>query len=303
MDEADSAGNYGIAGSENVKIPAFIRMEEDELNNSRISTDIPEVDTAFPPDAHALFIEDRLLGVVYMANGEGPHKTVVLLHGFPGNEKNFDVAQALRRGGYNVLVFHYSGSWGSRGKYAFSRNYEDLKAVRKIMDNDVFAAEHRIDRNAVYLAGHSVGGFLTLMAARDGMDFCGFAALAPYDLGVQGRRIEAGDKQALAETTDLFEQGLPPLHGATVGSLLSDVAQNHREWDLLSEPSVFSERNMLLVVATNDMVATTDVHQIPVAETMELAGGKKKVVQLPCTHDFAEKRVALAQTLYDWLQS
>jgi hypothetical protein len=34
------------------------------------------------------------------------------LHGFPGNERNFDVAQALRRAGYAALVFHYRGSWG-----------------------------------------------------------------------------------------------------------------------------------------------------------------------------------------------
>ncbi len=273
------------------------------LMNDRIFTDPQKVDASFPPDAHALFIGRRLLGVVYMANGEGPHKTVVLLHGFPGNEKNFDVAQALRRGGYNVLVFHYSGSWGSRGNYSFSRNYEDLKAVRKAIADETFAAEHRIDSDRVFLVGHSVGGFLTLLAARDGMDFRGFAALAPYNLGVQGERIEAGDAQALAETAGLFEEGLPPLHGVTVESLLSDIARNHREWDLLGDPVAYAERNMLLVVASNDMVATPGIHQIPVAEAMEEAGGRKRVVRLSCTHDFAEKRLALAETLSDWLES
>lgn len=46
---------------------------------------------------------NRLNGIVYLANGAGPHPTVVLLHGFPGNEKNLDLAQALRRDGFNVL--------------------------------------------------------------------------------------------------------------------------------------------------------------------------------------------------------
>jgi len=173
------------------------------------------VDPNFPPDMHSLFIEDRLLGLIYLADGEGPHKTVLLLHGFPGNEKNFDLAHALRRGGYNVLIFHYSGSWGSRGNYSFSQNYRDVQAVRRVIADKAFAEEHRIDRGNVFLAGHSVGGFLTLLAARDGMDFRGFAAIAPYNLSRQGERTEAGDKEAYAETFGLFSGGLNPLSGAT----------------------------------------------------------------------------------------
>jgi len=53
--------------------------------------------------------------IVYEAQGAGPHPTVVLLHGFPGNEKNLVLAQALRRAGWNVVFFHYRGSWGSGG--------------------------------------------------------------------------------------------------------------------------------------------------------------------------------------------
>jgi predicted alpha/beta-fold hydrolase len=40
---------------------------------------------------------------VYIAAGAGPHPVVVLLHGFPGNEKNLDLAQDIRRAGWDVL--------------------------------------------------------------------------------------------------------------------------------------------------------------------------------------------------------
>src|ERR1700722_439731 len=40
-------------------------------------------------------------GVVYVASGRGPHPTFVLFHGLPGNEKNLDLAQAVRRAGWN----------------------------------------------------------------------------------------------------------------------------------------------------------------------------------------------------------
>jgi pimeloyl-ACP methyl ester carboxylesterase len=49
---------------------------------------------------------------VYVAAGAGPHPAVVLLHGFPGNERNLDLAQDMRRAGWDVLYFDYRGSWG-----------------------------------------------------------------------------------------------------------------------------------------------------------------------------------------------
>lgn len=52
----------------------------------------------------------RLLSVLYTAEGDGVHPTVILLHGIPGCEQNFDLAQALRRVGFHVLTFHYSGN-------------------------------------------------------------------------------------------------------------------------------------------------------------------------------------------------
>jgi pimeloyl-ACP methyl ester carboxylesterase len=53
-----------------------------------------------------------LNAVLYIAAGEGPHPNVLLLHGLPGNEQNIDLAQSMRRAGWNVLTFHYRGSWG-----------------------------------------------------------------------------------------------------------------------------------------------------------------------------------------------
>ena len=266
-----------------------------------INKDPVIVDEKFPPEMHDLFIEDRLLGLVYLADGEGPHKTLLLLHGFPGNEKNLDLAQMLRRGGYNVMIFHYSGSWGSSGNYSFSQNYRDLHAVRQTIDDDSFAREHRIDRDNIYLAGHSVGGFLTLLAARDGMDFRGFAPLAPYNLGIQAERIHSGDEEAHRETLDLFEGGLKPLNGATAESLMADIMGNRISWDLFGDPRAYADKKMLLVIASQDACAHPKIHQVPVAGALAKAGGEKTVVSLSCSHDFSEKRIAVAEALYEWM--
>ena len=68
-------------------------------------------------------------GVAYLAGGAGPHPTVILLHGLPGNEKNLDLAQAIRRDGWNAVTFNYRGSWGSPGVFRFGQNLEDADAA------------------------------------------------------------------------------------------------------------------------------------------------------------------------------
>src|SRR5947208_15323245 len=71
----------------------------------------------------------HLNGVVYVAQGRGVHATVVFLHGFPGDEKNADLAQAGRRAGFNAHVVYYRGSWGSAGDYSYSHVLADVAAA------------------------------------------------------------------------------------------------------------------------------------------------------------------------------
>jgi predicted alpha/beta-fold hydrolase len=59
----------------------------------------------------------KLTGLFLLAGGAEPHGTVLLLHGFPGYEQNMDLAQAIRRDGWNVLAMHYRGSWGAEGSF------------------------------------------------------------------------------------------------------------------------------------------------------------------------------------------
>ena len=99
--------------------------------NSAITTDPPR-DASFPAtmDAFQLPTHGKLVNALaYLAAGRGPHPTVVLLHGFPGNERNLDLAQAIRRAGWNVLYFNYRGAWGSPGDFSFSHCIEDAEAA------------------------------------------------------------------------------------------------------------------------------------------------------------------------------
>src|SRR5438045_1677295 len=104
-------------------------------------------------------------GVAYLASGAGPHPTVVICHGLPGNEKNLDLAQAVRRAGWNAVTFNYRGSWGSPGVFRFAQNLEDADAVLAYVEDGGHAADLGIDTRRLVMAGHSMGGWVTAITA------------------------------------------------------------------------------------------------------------------------------------------
>lgn len=54
----------------------------------------------------------RILCTVYTAEGGGPHPVLIFTHGYPGHEKNLDLAQSLRRTGF-LLLFFSTGDAGA----------------------------------------------------------------------------------------------------------------------------------------------------------------------------------------------
>src|SRR5215211_2355379 len=68
-------------------------------------------------------------GVAMVAAGPGAHPTFVFCRGLPGNDKGHDLAQAVRRAGWNAITFNYRGSWGSPGSFGFDHTVEDAAAV------------------------------------------------------------------------------------------------------------------------------------------------------------------------------
>jgi len=89
----------------------------------------PPADKVHPARMEVLHIPTagglQINGLAYLASGAGAHPTIVIAHGLPGNEKNLDLAQAVRRAGWNAVTFNYRGSWGSPGIFSFEGNLAD----------------------------------------------------------------------------------------------------------------------------------------------------------------------------------
>src|SRR5690242_13716354 len=120
-------------------------------------------DKASPAGMTELFIpsgSSLLAGFIYTANGSQKHPTLLLLHGYPGNERNLDIAQVVRAHGWNVIYFDYRGSWGSGGQFSFANCVQDVVNVVAFCKR--YTDSLRIDTSNIVLFGHSMGGWVCL---------------------------------------------------------------------------------------------------------------------------------------------
>ena len=101
-------------------------------------------------------------GFFLRANGKQKHPTMLLLHGYPGNERNLDLAHIVRSRVCNVIYFDYRGSWGSQGKFSFENAVEDVVNVVDYCGKN--QDELQIDPSKIVLFGHSMGGWVTMKA-------------------------------------------------------------------------------------------------------------------------------------------
>src|SRR5664280_1576898 len=115
--------------------------------------------------------------------GAGPHGTVLLLHGLPGYESNVDLAQSIRRAGWNVLLFHYRGTWGTAGTFTQSGAIEDTAEAVRFLRDPAKAEKYRSNPKRMVIIGHSLGGFLAGYEATHDSDIMAVAIISAVNLG------------------------------------------------------------------------------------------------------------------------
>lgn len=267
------------------------------------------VDSAFPPTMGELSFESggsKLNGLMYVANGPGPHPTVIILHGYPGNERNLDLAQAVRRAGMNVLYFNYRGTWGSGGEFSIAHALEDVaKAVERTRSEE-WASAYRADPDRVALVGHSLGGFLGAITTAEDERIACFAFLAGADLGWMGLQARE-DASTLAGLESTFRQGMDarggPVHG-DARRVASEIVSRAEAWSVPSRAADVATRPLLLVAAARDGVTPqTDHHDRVIAALREAGAERLTEVVLDDDHVFSAHRIELARRLVDWLRA
>ena len=252
----------------------------------------PAHDVKHPARMEVLHIPsgDVLLnGVAYLASGQGPHPTLVIMHGLPGNEKNLDLAQAVRRAGWNAITFNYRGSWGSPGKFSFLGNLEDGPAVLAYLRDPKTAVKLGIDTSRLALAGHSMGGWVAAMTAERDPKLMGTALISAANmggLGLTGPRL-------VSEMADNLESL------ATNAQAMADEIDQHKAaLDWTSGAAGLARRPLLILSSDDGLAPGTDALSSVVRG---VKGSQVTTLHVATDHGWSDRRIRLESEVIRWL--
>ena len=262
----------------------------------------PAPDPEHPPRSAQVLVPSKGMGMnalFYLAGGAGPHPTMVLLHGLPGNEQNLDLAQAIRRAGWNVLTMHYRGAWGSPGMFSIAHVLEDTDAAVSFVRRSDIAEKFGIDTHRIILAGHSMGGFAGAAHARTDQHLLGVILIDAWNVGADGQEFAKVTGAARAELiAKNFDDLGNSLHGATAESIAKETMTHRTDWNFQHWAKDLTHSPLLVIGASKALGGEN--HQL--AEAVTRAGGNVTAVMLPSDHGFQDHRIALAAEVVEWLQ-
>lgn len=266
---------------------------DNKINSKKRSTEYLQND--FKPDEFypAAQVELQIkssgltmYGFAYTANGKGPHPTVVMLHGLPGHERALDLAQSMRRAGYNVIYFNYHGAWGSQGTFGFQNAIDDAGVVVDYLSDSLNMETLRIDTSKIAFAGHGIGAGIALLAGLKNpkvKSVIGVSVFNPYTL-LQGDHAE-GNLIGLKEY--LLTLGML---NCDPNKVLNDILDNLDRYDI--ESQVSKATKPILVI--DEHMNNTNFSKYNPRESFDY-----KIWDTD--HAFTNRRIALTKEIINWL--
>jgi len=234
-----------------------------------------------------------------LAAGDGPKPTLLLLHGLPGNEQNLDLAQAVRRAGWNVLTMHYRGSWGSPGSFSIAGAVEDAEAAMAFLRLPENAAKYGIDPRRVVIGGHSMGGFAAARYAAAHPEVAGVVLIDAWNVGADGKEVRAHPEKRAAMVAGIGADLGNSLAGTDAARLAEAVERHAEDWNLLTLAPALSAPPVLVIGAAHGGGAASQA----LTEAIRAQGkGKVSGLTIDSDHSFADHRIALAAAVVGWLE-
>ncbi|WP_332854426.1 alpha/beta hydrolase family protein [Duganella sp. S19_KUP01_CR8] len=262
----------------------------------------PIRDEKYPAFNRQLLIPSGGVGMnalLMRAAGKGPKPTLVLLHGLPGNEQNLDLAQAVRRAGWNVLTMHYRGSWGSPGNFSIEGAIQDAEAAMVFLRLPENATRFNINTGRVFVGGHSMGGLAAALYAAAHPDVAGLLLIDAWNAGSDGKDLLAHPDTLAALLEGLGDDMGNSLTGTDPARLAEEMKRHANDWDLMMFAPALAIPPTLVIGATRGGGAENKA----LADVIR-AQHKRRISSLTIDsdHSFADHRIALSAAVVNWLQ-
>lgn len=251
----------------------------------------------------------RVRGRLFIpAEGE-PSDVVLLLPGFPGNEKDvLGVGERLVRAGIGVLMFNYRGTYRSEGDYSLPHAQEDIAAAHTFLLREGVPASFRAAAADLVVGGYSFGGGMGLTYTANHPAIRRAFSIAGTDHGTF-MRIYERDREFRSLVDEIFgslahPQG--PVRFAATQSrpdkTFAGQKLNVQPYDLQRIAPALANRHLLFLWGWDDVNNRIEDHLVPLYRALVRAGASNVRIETFATdHSFSNVQDELAAVIVDWI--
>ncbi len=257
----------------------LMNLYQDQTSNSKKSQ-AKSLAFIFPSN------NSKLAGRILMPLNTEPKTTIIFLHGNPGFEKNEDIGQALRRGGFNSVFFSYSGTWGNEGVFNYPNALHDLTAIIDYLVSH--SKVYKIDTNSIYVCGFSMGADIAIISANKNPRIKGVISIDPWNGYYE---LKHKSEKGLKKYMENVDQR-PCINVNTGLDFVNSIIQNPK---MNLKPYTLNNTIPSIYIFSNDESKNSFKQNCALKTEQHL-------FVIPASdHSFSDKRISLTNKIATWL--
>jgi len=247
----------------------------------------------------------NIRGLFYKASGVEPLPTVILCHGFPGNNRDvLGLGERLTKEGFSALAFNYRGTWGSEGLLTIANSLEDVVSAIRYVKSSSTVREFNVDPSSITIIGYSFGGGMALLGSLNDPTARRVVYIAGGNLSEVGRMMQQSDEFRRA-TLKAVDQGISDsgFSSLLAEELFAEVFADMDKYDLVKHVEALSNKDILIIGGWRDQENAIEHHVLPLYRALQRHGAKQVQMEIfDADHSFTNVRSQLADRIVSWLK-
>ncbi|HBQ21146.1 MAG: hypothetical protein A2Z91_00650 [Deltaproteobacteria bacterium GWA2_38_16] len=211
---------------------------------------------------------------------------ILFLHGYPGSQKNYDIAEHLALKGFHCYVMHYRGAWQSEGQYSLVSNYKDVELMLRYL-NDKGYSEEKLS-----LVGASWGGFVALETFSKHSRFYKVILLAPFMM------LDQSEKALQEGAQFLYSITKPSIKNYEKYQIVEDLKTIQENYNPANRLHILDGSKVLIIHGVNDTICPVEAS----VKLKSLFETPARLYQLEAQDHFLHTRELLYDFCYSFLK-
>jgi uncharacterized protein len=246
----------------------------------------------------------KLDAKLYLTDKIDKAPSVILLHGFPGNQSSpLGLADRLNAAGFNILVFNYQGSYLSEGNFSFDNCIDNVNSALNFLCDLGNQTKFKIDTSKIVVCGYSFGGTIAIESAMYNDKIKNVISIANDDHSISINKA-ATDLEFKENYRKFVEKSFEPA-GPFRGDLKAQMEfniQNVDRYDLVKNAERLKTKKILFIVGWQDKTSFLEVNTLPLYRKLQqLDATNISIKGFESDHRFNNVIDDLTDTIIAWI--